>query len=48
MRGSGSYADLIAQRFRIAYGRLGFEGHAALSHGLFRVPEEPGGQLGLF
>jgi len=48
MRGAGVYADLIAQRFRIAYGRLGFEGHAPLECGLFRVPVSPGAQLGLF
>ncbi len=48
MRGAGAYADLIAQRFRVAYHRLGFEGHVPLDCGLFRIPEGPGTQLGLF
>jgi DNA repair photolyase len=47
MRGSGHYADLIRQRFRLAIRRLGFDAGPALRVDLFRPPHVHG-QLGLF
>ncbi len=49
MRGSGEFADLIAQRFRLAMRRHGLDGERiALNRGAFRVPARIGDQLGLF
>lgn len=48
MRGTGPFADLIAQRFRIARQRLAFPGAAPLSTTRFRPPEDPNGQMDLF
>jgi DNA repair photolyase len=50
MRGDGAYADLIAQRFRLAQKRLNLEGRdrALLDTSLFRPPPKPGEQLSLF
>lgn len=49
MRGSGPYADLIAQRFRIATRRLGLNvDRTALDLSRFKVPDRGGDQLGLF
>jgi DNA repair photolyase len=49
MRGNGVYADLIAQRFRLAVKRLGFAPRemAALDTKQFRRPPQPGDQLSL-
>ncbi len=47
MRGSGPLADLIAQRFRLACRRLGFDEPPDLTCDLFRPPL-PGGQMALF
>ena len=56
-KGTGAYADLLAQRFAVAAKRLGLErrggGVGALDCGQFRVPEVPGttpraAQLALF
>ncbi|MCG6967985.1 MAG: PA0069 family radical SAM protein [Chromatiaceae bacterium] len=47
MRGSGHYADLIRQRFRLATRRLGFDAGPGLRVDLFRPPHVHG-QLGLF
>ena len=49
MRGQGEYAGLIAQRFRLACRRLGLNTgeRLKLETGLFRVPAQPGDQLGL-
>ena len=45
-KGTGAYADLLAQRFAVAAKRLGLErrggGVGALDCGQFRVPENPG------
>ena len=47
MRGEGAYAQLIAQRFRLALRRFGLTSAGAeLDHGLFRVPPA-GGQMAL-
>ena len=50
MRGSGPYADLLAQRFRVACRRAGLdpEHRIALSSEAFRRPGRSGDQLGLF
>lgn len=48
MRGTGIFADLIAQRFKKAYRRLGFPGTPPLECELFRPPREETPQLGLF
>lgn len=48
MRGTGIFADLLAQRFKQAYRRLGFPGRPPLECGLFRPPREETPQLGLF
>lgn len=49
MRGSGRYADLIAQRFRLAARRLGLDQpQPALRCDLFAVPPRAGDQLSLF
>ena len=51
MRGSGPYAELLAQRFRQAVKRLGFDqarGHGGLDCTQFRPPPKPGDQLRLF
>ncbi len=49
MRGQGQYAELIAQRFRLACRRLGLNRGSgpALSVDRFRVPEPDGPQLAL-
>jgi DNA repair photolyase len=49
-RGSGAYADMIAQRFRTACRKAGIDpaGRGPLSTQHFRVPPRPGDQLGLF
>lgn len=49
MRGEGKYAEMVAQRFRLAARRLGLDGDAPdLRRDLFRVPPQPGDQLSLF
>ncbi len=48
MRGTGIYADLIAQRFRLAHQRLGFESPPPLDTGRFRPPRLDTDQLTLF
>ncbi|MEI9986289.1 MAG: PA0069 family radical SAM protein [Aliidongia sp.] len=50
MRGDGAYADLIAQRFRLAIKRLGLDQRerAALDVSQFRPPPKKGDQLSLF
>jgi hypothetical protein len=47
MTGQGVYADLLAQRFRLAVQRLGFPGIAPLRCDLFR-PIPAAGQMSLF
>lgn len=49
MRGSGELATLVAQRFRIAARRLGYEtGLPPLDCSQFTVPGRPGDQMSLF
>jgi DNA repair photolyase len=48
MRGTGPYAELIAQRFALACRRLGFGRGAQLNAGAFRLPPAAGDQFGLF
>ena len=48
MRGSGIYAQLIRDRFHLAYKRLGYPGMAPLRTDLFQPPQLPGAQLSLF
>ena len=49
MRGTGAFADMIAQRFRLACKKLGLnEREYDLSTAAFRVPPRSGDQLGLF
>jgi len=49
MRGSGNFADLIAQRFRLARRRLRLDqARSGYNLDLFRVPAKAGDQLGLF
>ena len=47
MRGSGHYADLLAQRFHLAKKKLAFPGLPLLNTGLFR-PKQISGQMDLF
>jgi DNA repair photolyase len=48
-RGTGVYADLIAQRFRLAMQRLGLnQANLQLTCDLFRAPVPKGGQMSLF
>jgi len=47
MTGTGSYADLLGQRFRLAYKRLGFPGSPDFNLSLFRPPSAAG-QMDLF
>jgi DNA repair photolyase len=48
MRGTGVFADMIAQRFRAAHTRLGFSGGPALACDRFRPPRADRPQLELF
>lgn len=48
MRGTGIYADLIAQRFRLAHQRLGYTRGPALETRHFRPPRRDRDQLELF
>jgi DNA repair photolyase len=49
MRGEGAYAEMIAQRFRVAASRLGLDADLPQpTTALFRVPPRPGDQLSLF
>jgi DNA repair photolyase len=49
MRGTGPYAQMMAQRFRVAAGRLELDrAQPALRCDLFRPPERLGDQLRLF
>jgi DNA repair photolyase len=49
MRGTGAFADLVRQRFRLAASRLGLERrHLKLRTDLFTPPVPPGGQMPLF
>lgn len=49
MRGTGPYAQMVAQRFRVAARRLGLDRpQPELRCDLFRPPERPGDQLTLF
>lgn len=48
MRGTGIYADLIAQRFRLAHQRLGYTCGPALETRHFRPPRRDRDQLELF
>ncbi|MEM6277503.1 MAG: PA0069 family radical SAM protein [Pseudomonadota bacterium] len=49
MRGEGLYAQMIAQRYKVATGRLGLaDDMPQLRTDLFRVPPRPGDQLTLF
>jgi DNA repair photolyase len=48
MTGTGHYAELIAQRFRLALKRLGFPGSPPLECGLFVPPASDERQLSLF
>jgi DNA repair photolyase len=48
MRGTGLYADMIAQRFRAACNRLGFGAGPELDCGRFRAPRVDRPQLELF
>lgn len=47
MTGSGEYAGLLGQRFKLAYKRLGFTGAPDFNLDLFRPPPA-GGQMDLF
>ena len=49
MRGTGPFAELLRNRFRIACLRLGLNASTRepLSTALFRAPSLPGSQLGL-
>jgi DNA repair photolyase len=47
MTGTGEYADLLGQRFRLAYKRLAFPGSPGFDSDRFRPPL-PGGQMDLF
>jgi hypothetical protein len=46
-RGSGPYAAMIGDRFRMRTRRLGMNGSAALRTDLFKAPVASGGQLQL-
>ena len=48
MRGTGTYAELLARRFEVAVGRLGFGQRFALDTGRFTPPPAAGDQLDLF
>jgi len=49
MRGSGEFAQLLSQRFRLACKRFGLEGvRTPVNTSLFRVPESARDQLDLF
>jgi DNA repair photolyase len=48
MRGTGIFADLLAQRFAIAYQRLGFQAPLTLDSSQFRAPRLNKAQLELF
>lgn len=49
MRGEGPYAEIIAQRFKVAVKRLGLATSASpMRCDLFRAPKLPGQQLSLF
>lgn len=48
MRGSGLFADLLAQRFQLAYQRLGFQAPPHLSTDDFKAPRLDTAQLELF
>jgi len=47
MTGTGAYADLLGQRFKLAYKRQAFPGAPDFNTGLFRPPPA-GGQMDLF
>jgi DNA repair photolyase len=47
MRGTGQYAELLAQRFHLAMKKLAFPGFPPLNSGLFR-PKPMSGQIDLF
>ncbi len=48
MKGTGEYADAIAQAFEVTAKRLGFFEHPPLRTGTFRRPPKVSAQLGLF
>ncbi|MGD1990447.1 MAG: PA0069 family radical SAM protein [Chromatiales bacterium] len=48
MRGTGEYAEMINQRFRLMYRKLGFPGLPEQRTDLFEKPKLPGDQLDLF
>ncbi len=48
MSGTGPYAELLARRFEVAVGRLGFGQGLALDTGRFTPPPAAGDQLDLF
>ncbi len=48
MRGEGIYADLLAQRFHLAYQRLGFQAPLPLAVRHFQAPRRATAQLDLF
>ena len=49
MRGKGLFAEMIAQRFRLAVKRLGLSSHSSLDISQFRPPPKEGPQqAGLF
>ena len=48
LRGEGVYADLLAQRFRVAKKRLGFVEMPPFDTGLFAPPMIAGRQMSLF
>lgn len=48
MRGTGVFADLLAQRFQLAYRRLGYAAPPPLDCTAFVPPTPRGGQLSLF
>ena len=49
LTGEGTYAELIAQRYKVTASRLGLaKALPGLRSDLFRVPPKPGDQLSLF
>ncbi len=48
MRGGGPLADLLAQRFQLAYRKLAFPGTQPLDCSQFRPPRDEQGQMSLF
>ncbi|MGD8556251.1 MAG: PA0069 family radical SAM protein [Chromatiales bacterium] len=48
MRGTGEYAEMINQRFRLMYRKLDFPGLPELRTDLFKKPRLPGSQMDLF